>query len=943
VKIKVVAKKNASTTEQGNLLEQLASLFLQCRGFEVTENIQNTGVELDLLCTDKTNRAKKVYVECKAYDYNNPIPSDVIWKMKGIKEHKKYEEAWLVTTAPLGKQAKGVELEIQQMPDASSYSFYTPEKLVRALIDAGQITEYSFGKKEIIKIVGDEKKLGEYLLIITPYGNFWTTIYKSSGEPSGIMYTNAADGEIIYDEGLLDKLKKLDFGFSNCDPSIILELLQSTKDQIELEGLSKLRLNTDYHNEILDLGVKINHPHTNDFTLEDIYIFPDLEVTRQSNRKKVNSQTLISSSSREKYIIFGDELSGKTTLARLLQWRRSVRGIVTLVLNGGDIQTTSPSAIERVIEKAFRRQYGSAPGTLEALTKLNSNKKLINLIIDDFDKVSSKRPADRASLLNKLDEEYGDIYLFMNSSFEIEVMARGETKEQLSTYTDSGILQLGHLKRDELVTKWLQAGGNDSFSSNELLGIKSEILKKIEIAVGENFIPTNPFHLLTMLHVFEAGTKARTQGNSYADLYHFFIVQALVDVNIKQEDIHLYLSYLSHLAYQLFKDDVLLMGEADMKIKYEQFAVEMDINKDYDTIHNLLLRAKVLRFDEEVGYSFHLNYSRYYFVARYLANNIDNDEIKIIINNLIQNLHKTDAANIVVFLVHHSKNKAIIQEIITRAKQLFSNISMQALARNDLDRINSLIKNEMNFILQDGSPEENRRKELEKRDEYEDRNANEEKKQKNKEEDDLDIFTQVNLAFKTIDVLGQIANNYYGELDAKSKKEILDELYELGLRGLAGFMSSIEDYMDSLTQYLEERLNNNGDLNADELTQSINRTIYTFMHIVSFAFIKRISDSIASKNLLHTVDRVIGVRDEPAAQIVVLSAKLNFPNELNNQRRGIESLYKSLNKNYLPRDLLKVLVLQHIYKFEVSYKDKQSICASLGIDYSSLRQDGYLS
>jgi hypothetical protein len=156
-------------------------------------------------------------------------------------------------------------------------------------------------------------------------------------------------------------------------------------------------------------------------------------------------------------------------------------------------------------------------------------------------------------------------------------------------------------------------------------------------------------------------------------------------------------------------------------------------------------------------------------------------------------------------------------------------------------------------------------------------------------------------------------------------------------------MSSIEDYMDSLTQYLEERLNNNGDLNADELTQSINRTIYTFMHIVSFAFIKRISDSIASKNLLHTVDRVIGVRDEPAAQIVVLSAKLNFPNELNNQRRGIESLYKSLNKNYLPRDLLKVLVLQHIYKFEVSYKDKQSICASLGIDYSSLRQDGYLS
>ncbi|MDP3441588.1 MAG: restriction endonuclease, partial [Ignavibacteria bacterium] len=332
--IKVVAKKNASKTEQGVLLEQLAGLFLRSKGFEVTENIQNAGMELDLLCTNKNNRAKKIYVECKAYDYKTTISSDVIWKIKGIKEHKRYDEAWLVTTAPLGKQAKAVELEISEMNNAGDYTFYTPDKLISSLIDANIITEYAFGKKEIVEIVGDKNNLGEILFLVTPYGNYWATVYVSSGEPTGIIYTDADNGEIIYDDILLQKLNDLEFGFNNCDSNIIIELLQSTREQIEQGALTKLRLNENYLSEILDLGVKISHPHTADFNLEDIYLFPDLEINKETNRKKLNSQSLLGNIDRERYVIFGDELSGKTTLARLLQWRKSISGKVTIILNG---------------------------------------------------------------------------------------------------------------------------------------------------------------------------------------------------------------------------------------------------------------------------------------------------------------------------------------------------------------------------------------------------------------------------------------------------------------------------------------------------------------------------------------------------------------------------------------------------------------------------------
>lgn len=87
-----IAKK-----KKGDLLEKIAKELLETHNYEVETQIRNTGVELDLLCQNKANRSKKIYVECKAYGEDNKVQSEVITSLHGIRGIKNYEEAWLIS------------------------------------------------------------------------------------------------------------------------------------------------------------------------------------------------------------------------------------------------------------------------------------------------------------------------------------------------------------------------------------------------------------------------------------------------------------------------------------------------------------------------------------------------------------------------------------------------------------------------------------------------------------------------------------------------------------------------------------------------------------------------------------------------------------------------------------------------------------------------------
>lgn len=937
MRIIVAYKSGEAEKAKGDLVEDLAAHLIAAQNYEVTENTRNvrsTGVEIDLQCRHKTIKGQEIYVECKAYSENNKIQSVVIDKLIGIRSRKKFSQAWLIATTELGTDAKGCVNEIEKDDELSSlYAFYTPEKLVTALVDCNAIISEAAAKPSVVELVKDQKKIGKTYLLITLYGYFWVFEYLKGGEPHGLVYVESEDGNIVVDKDLLVNLAALKSDLSDLNHCEILDILELTGEQVITEDIKSLRLNAVYANELNDLGLKVNRPGMPPLTLLDVQIFPDLEDIDGDQDKLIDSRTIIVKE-KSRTIIFGGDLSGKSTLGKITQKQLDEYGHIVLMLSAAEIKSSDQSKFEDLLREKFLVQYGTNALKMDMFQEtLKNNSESISLIIDNFEDLAIKRTDKQLDLFDYLRSTYGSIYILSDSSIEIEAVAKARTRDILDGFTAYRILQLGHVKRDELIHKWISNTETENLTDEDALNLKLEISAKVNTAVGANFIPTYPFYVLTMVQLIEDGNKVRTQGSSYADLYNYFITHALLSSNVSPEDIDFYLTYLSYIAFTLLTRDLNSVKADTLESIYDEYAASMAIDKPFKTVHRVLANAKILRLDED-SYSFSLSYCRYYFIAKYLSDNLDNRDVHSKVEAIISELYKNENANIVIFLVHHSKNKSIISAIVEQAEQQFAGALPQTLKKTEMKDINGLLKEEIKFAIKDIDPEESRKKELRQQDRYE-RNHSQKREER---EDILDIFGQVNLAFKTIDVLGQIAKNYYGSLDGANKAAIISESYNLGLRGLRSFLNSFDTYKEALRQYFDERIDEDNLKNETEKNNEIDKIIYGFIQLISFAFLKRISDSVSSRNLTPTLDKVLDGQDEPSAGIVGLATKLNFSGELSKYREKVEEFYKELDNNYLPKDILRMFVLQHMYKFGLDYRDKQSICAQLGINYVRARK-----
>ena len=130
--IEVATSIDATTKEKGDLLEQLAVDFLKTQGYEIDTEVRIAASELDLLCKHKVNK-RIVYVECKAY--RETLSANILTQLLGTIDLNNYQEGWLISTGPLGKDAKGFQNVWENKPKNKSQklSIYTPERVIEAL------------------------------------------------------------------------------------------------------------------------------------------------------------------------------------------------------------------------------------------------------------------------------------------------------------------------------------------------------------------------------------------------------------------------------------------------------------------------------------------------------------------------------------------------------------------------------------------------------------------------------------------------------------------------------------------------------------------------------------------------------------------------------------------------------------------------------------------
>jgi hypothetical protein len=116
--------------------------------------------------------------------------------------------------------------------------------------------------------------------------------------------------------------------------------------------------------------------------------------------------------------------------------------------------------------------------------------------------------------------------------------------------------------------------------------------------------------------------------------------------------------------------------------------------------------------------------------------------------------------------------------------------------------------------------------------------------------------------------------------------------------------------------------------------------IFGMASSISTGIIKRIAKAVASKDLSDIYKEILD--EDPkniAKQLISYAIELDFPNGLN--VRKIEATHEILARenNRLTDSILKKLVLEHMYMFDVDISKKQSLCAKLDINNENSKKE----
>lgn len=390
MRIEVATPLGAPNKDKGDLLEQLAGDFLRTQGFTVTEQVRLTATELDLLCQHKVNK-RQVYVECKAY--RDTLSATVLTQLLGTLGLHEYQEAWLISAGPLGKDAKGFQLTWESKPveESQKLSIYTPERVIDALTLAKVICPTP--TQSAIQQVGSEDLLGEWLLLITEYGSYWVVSCLSSGVPSGVLVFNAKSGSLVEDQELLRRLGKTDSSQGTLDFEYVSRLKESPENEkeavVEVEHGESWR---DYRPAMPEHFVgRVEAQDT---------IFRLLESVR-------GGETLT-----RVFAITGDSGMGKSSLiAKIRSRSKNIRNRRKFFTYAVDVRAANGptyilSALHSCLYKAAEAGFGSNDPTsikisdptqpLESdsikrfLQALEEKKEVVCLVFDQFEELYSK-------------------------------------------------------------------------------------------------------------------------------------------------------------------------------------------------------------------------------------------------------------------------------------------------------------------------------------------------------------------------------------------------------------------------------------------------------------------------------------------------------------------------------------------------------------------------
>ncbi|RBM33139.1 metallophosphoesterase, partial [Vibrio tarriae] len=703
---------------------------------------------------------------------------------------------------------------------------------------------------------------------------------------------------------------------------------------------SHFNIKDDYLNFLRDIGTGFTHPDASELNIDNIFIYPNLRNMDDENVtvKRESSSDVLSRNHEGNVVFSGEEYVGKSILLKKLCLDILNESKFSVLINGSDIGKSNRFTLSK-LEKIIIGKFDKF--SLEKLSKISEQKVIL---IDDFDSISGDNKSI-IKLVSELEKYFDRVIISVSDSYDLsENVIQGKVISK-NSFTSYRILSLGHKSRWELIRKWNGLKTKCHESEKELIKSTDFAHKEINSIIGRNYIPSTPFFLLTMLQSMDSSTPADLNISSYGYYYQYLITTSLGVAKFKKEELDEVFNYISELANFYFITEKEEIDKDKLWNFNNKINKEYSLNIDCEKRLNSLSHAKILKHTDGY-YSFRYSYVYYFFIAKYLSENIDEREVSEIIVKLIKNLHLRKNMNVLMFLTHHSKNKNILKQIVSQSKELFGNFVVADLDKN-ASFIDSLVANlDVEKLIYQQSDVEQNRLRLEDAKDLQDEQGDIEENLHDESENIKDenqslskMMDEFNLMFKSMELLGQLTKNYFGSLKSGPKEEIILEAMEAPLRALESIFSLFRDDSDALLESIESKFlreHPEKDIKTSDGKVIAKKLLYRVIQIISFQIIKKISSTIGSRNLLPVLRSLVEKDNTNAKKLIEISVLLDLgtlppSNEL-------KKIAQSLNvkSTSLQGSLLQILVIHYLYMFKESPDAAKSACSAVGINFKPI-------
>jgi len=679
---------------------------------------------------------------------------------------------------------------------------------------------------------------------------------------------------------------------------------------LEIVAKNKAELTDTFKKKLNDTEVIFQHKQKDFIFLEDIFVFPDLKnLKRDKIELQIGrSDALIPFKAEDsKLLILGSEQIGKTSLAKMYFQRANTNDYLPILINGNEIKNTD---FTELLEKTIGEQYKNL--NLEEF--LSFDNKV--LIIDDFDK-SKLNVRYKKKYIETILGLFKNIILFSDNILKFDESIRAD----LSGFSQYEIMPLGHELRNDLIDKWNSIGQAETIDLNTLYAQNDNFTHHINSILRKNILPPKPIYILTIIQMLDTATPTDYSLTSYGHCYQALIQKALQKVKISIKDFDSYINYLSELAYFIFKTGKNKIDLSELTIFQEKYSKQYLV-RSHEHIINVLLEAGILkRTVNEIYFSY--RYIFYFYVAKYVADHLS--ICKTDYEYLCQRMHTEKNANILIFLIHHTKDQSVLDEIYLHASLVFDGVSEAKLDVEDTKHLEQMMEAIPKLVMEQKNSDEERKKMLK----TEDIQEQEEERSSIDDENIGDkTLMEINRSARAVEIIGQILRNRQGSLTKNQLYDLTRSAYSSGLKFLGFYLNLTKD--EELITFIRQLIQKDDSLSDDEVAKRVRGVFMMLCYGISYGVIKKISNSIGSKQLMPIFESITKDHPEhPIIQLIQISIHLEFSKEI--PQAEVLSLYRSLEKNTIARRLLQELVLQHLYLHDVSFQEQQWVSSTLGI------------